>query len=193
MPQGLTDDESTLVQAMAWCLQATSHYLSQCWLNSLSPYGVASAQWVNVANCQLTLMMFWAQRHHGHGIVTSWQWYLTQCFVSNNSNSPWANVASNSGQTEAWLWSGKKSRIRYGFYVVMLHNQLTVIQQKKNQSSLHIMTLFTMGLLPDTKIAGCACAGNAGNVFPATAGYGSRHASRHVRHARAVMHAGIDN
>ena len=31
------------------------------------------------------------------------------------------------------------------------------------------------------KIAGCACAGNAGNVFRATAGYRSRHASRHVR------------
>ena len=28
--------------------------------------------------------------------------------------------------------------------------------------------IFTpMGLFPDTKIAGCACAGNAGNVFPA--------------------------
>ena len=43
------------------------------------------------------------------------------------------------------------------------------------------------------KIAGCACAGNAGNVFPASAGWRSRHASRHVRHARAVMHAGIAN
>ena len=26
MPQALTDDESTLVQVMAWCRQATSHY-----------------------------------------------------------------------------------------------------------------------------------------------------------------------
>ena len=30
------------------------------------------------------------------------------------------------------------------------------------------------------KIAGCACAGNAGNVFPAIVGMRSRHASRHV-------------
>ena len=30
MPQDLTDDKSTLVQVMAWCRQATSHYLSQC-------------------------------------------------------------------------------------------------------------------------------------------------------------------
>ena len=30
MPWDLTDDRSTLVQVMAWCRQATSHYLSQC-------------------------------------------------------------------------------------------------------------------------------------------------------------------
>ena len=42
-------------------------------------------------------------------------------------------------------------------------------------------------------IAGCACSGNAGNVFPAPTGWRSRHASRHVRDARAVMHAGIAN
>ena len=50
---------------------------------------------------------------------------------------------------------------------------------------------YGMGLLPDTQNCGCACAGNAGNVFPVTAGERPRHASRHVRHARAVMHAGI--
>ena len=47
MPQDLTNDKSTLVQVMAWCHQATSHYLSQCWLSSLTPYGVARPQWVN--------------------------------------------------------------------------------------------------------------------------------------------------
>ena len=34
IPQDLTDDKSTLVQVMAWCRQAASHYLSQCWLSS---------------------------------------------------------------------------------------------------------------------------------------------------------------
>ena len=33
---------------MAWCRQATSHYLSQCWLSLLSPYGVARPQWVKM-------------------------------------------------------------------------------------------------------------------------------------------------
>ena len=50
MPQDLTDDKSTLVQVMAWCRQATSHYLSQCWLSSLSPYGIARPQGVDINN-----------------------------------------------------------------------------------------------------------------------------------------------
>ena len=41
-----TDDQSTLVQVMAWCHQATRHYLSQCWPRSLLPYGVTRPQWV---------------------------------------------------------------------------------------------------------------------------------------------------
>ena len=48
IPLDLTDDMSTLVQVMAWCRQATSHYLSQCWPRSLPPYGVTRPQWVNV-------------------------------------------------------------------------------------------------------------------------------------------------
>ena len=30
-------DKSTLIQGMAWCRQATSHNLNQCWLISMSP------------------------------------------------------------------------------------------------------------------------------------------------------------
>ena len=41
MPQGTsdgTDHKSALVRAMAWCCQATSHYLSKCWPRSMSPH-----------------------------------------------------------------------------------------------------------------------------------------------------------
>ena len=41
-----TGDKSTLVQVMAWCCQATSHYLSLCWPGFMSPYGIAQPQWV---------------------------------------------------------------------------------------------------------------------------------------------------
>ena len=43
----LIHEKSALFQVMAWCHQATSHYLSKCWPRSLSPYGVTRPQWVN--------------------------------------------------------------------------------------------------------------------------------------------------
>ena len=48
-PQNLTNEKSTLVQLMAWSCQATSHYLSQSWPRSISPYGVTRPQCVIVA------------------------------------------------------------------------------------------------------------------------------------------------
>ena len=64
MPQDLTDDKSTLVQVMAWCCQATSHYLSQCWPRSVSPYGVTRPQWVNHHSISLKFYI-------GHGNITA--------------------------------------------------------------------------------------------------------------------------
>ena len=46
MSLDFTNDQSILVQVMAWCRQATSHYLSQCWPRYLSPYGVKRPEWV---------------------------------------------------------------------------------------------------------------------------------------------------
>ena len=40
--------QSTLVQVMAWCRQATSHYLSQCWPRFMSPCGVTRPQCVKM-------------------------------------------------------------------------------------------------------------------------------------------------
>ena len=39
-------NESALVQVMAWCRQATSHYLNQGWLRSMSTYDINRPQWV---------------------------------------------------------------------------------------------------------------------------------------------------
>ena len=58
MPLDLTHDKSTLVQVMAWCRQATSHYLNQCWPRSMSPNGVTRPQWVNKGSVQIT----WRER-----------------------------------------------------------------------------------------------------------------------------------
>ena len=41
-----SDGKSTLVQVMASCHQATSHYLKQCWLRSILPYNITGPQWI---------------------------------------------------------------------------------------------------------------------------------------------------
>ena len=46
-PINTFDDKSTLTQVMAWCHQATSHYLSQCWPKSMSTCGFTRIQWVD--------------------------------------------------------------------------------------------------------------------------------------------------
>ena len=40
MPRDCIDDKSTLVHGMAWCRQATSHYLNKCWPRFMASYGV---------------------------------------------------------------------------------------------------------------------------------------------------------
>ena len=88
MPQDLTDDKSTFVQVMAWCRQATSHYLSQCWPRSMSPYGVTRPQWVKV--------MAWACLVPIHvdlsstGLKLQWIWFFfisqkmhVKCFLQS--------------------------------------------------------------------------------------------------------------
>ena len=63
MPLDLPDDKSTLVQVMAWCRQATSHYLSQCWPRPISPYGFTWPQWVNVLTRALFTNPPWISNH----------------------------------------------------------------------------------------------------------------------------------
>ena len=47
MSHNTTDDKSTLAQVMAWCRQASSHDLSQCWPRCMLTYFVTRPQWVN--------------------------------------------------------------------------------------------------------------------------------------------------
>ena len=42
------NERSTLVLVMAWCNQATSHYLNQYWPKSISSYGIISPHLVDI-------------------------------------------------------------------------------------------------------------------------------------------------
>ena len=50
MPQNSADNKPTLVQAMAWCHQATSHYPGQCLSRFMSPYDVTKPQRIQLDN-----------------------------------------------------------------------------------------------------------------------------------------------
>ena len=76
MPWDLTDDKSTLVQVMAWCRQATSHYLSQCWPSSMSPYGVTRPQWVNPDLWCHTASLSLRLTRHFHSHLAKPYWHL---------------------------------------------------------------------------------------------------------------------
>ena len=79
MPWDLTDDKSTLVQVMAWCHQATSHYLSQCWPSSMSPYGITRPQWVKWNN------LFWRSIHYVNSLLTLEKIFLDICQAISNA------------------------------------------------------------------------------------------------------------
>ena len=65
LPRDLPDNQSTIVQVMGWCRQAVSHYLSQCWPRSLSPYHIAWPQRVD----RRTPKLFWGNHLH-YGVMT---------------------------------------------------------------------------------------------------------------------------
>ena len=84
MPENNYDDKSTLVQVMAWCLMASSHYLSQCWPSSMLPYDATRPWWVNSKDVNFSplaveLHLFsikpWICNHFTHGwmLLRYWQ------------------------------------------------------------------------------------------------------------------------
>ena len=56
MALNLPDKSSTLVQVMAWCHQATNHYLSLCWPWSMFWYDITRPQWVTHSTLCILLL-----------------------------------------------------------------------------------------------------------------------------------------
>ena len=94
MSLDLTDDKSTLVQVMAWCRQATSHYLSRCWLRPVSPYGVTRPQWVKNLYTKYVYIYIYIYTHtHTH------QWLL---FESTQGMKPTVNYHKPQKAQHPW-------------------------------------------------------------------------------------------
>ena len=86
-PWELNGDTSALVLVMAWCHQAPSHYLLQCWTRSQTPYGITRPQWV-----KLSKFMAWFQ-NFGYLLIKS---KLIWCLHSLDSlpGCPFSSTAS---------------------------------------------------------------------------------------------------
>ena len=90
MSLDFTDDQSTLVQVMARCRQASSHYLSQCWPRSLSPYGFTRTQWVN-AYLNLDIFSNHYLQRQGQALVI---WLIIQFWWTFHNEKHWHTFIS---------------------------------------------------------------------------------------------------
>ena len=100
----LTDDKSTLVQIMAWCHLAPSHYLRQCLPWYLSPYGITRPQWAvftklhrHISFCCYQLLngrwwgkMFWIKMYWTPAKML----LLANVDEYNFANAEWVNLNS---------------------------------------------------------------------------------------------------
>ena len=66
------NDQSTLVKLMAWCCQATSLYLNQCWPRSLMPNGFTRPQWVNLDHLSISRYYIFITLPHYHCFLLIW-------------------------------------------------------------------------------------------------------------------------
>ena len=76
MSLDLTNDKSTLVQVMAWCRQATSHYLSQCWPRSLLPYELIPAWISNYIQFKVWDEITYPFPNFSGAAIEVWEWIL---------------------------------------------------------------------------------------------------------------------
>ena len=67
---------------MAWCRQATNHYLIQYWLGSMSPYGVTKLQWIqHIFHGYITeaLLPTWLTYRQRYSVAFTWEQFHKKC------------------------------------------------------------------------------------------------------------------
>ena len=116
MPQNLIYDKSTLVHEMAWCCQATSHYLSQCLPKYMSPYSITRPQGIISSwPGSIFLVSSWVrlfqhidglvqERHNSSALAMEWRLSCTNPSIScvNNARYSTYNFVH---ALYFWLWN----------------------------------------------------------------------------------------
>ena len=84
---------------MAWCREATSHYLNPCWPRSMSPYGVTRPQWVNLFWPHDVIWHQWRHMASRNNIGSGKGW-----FTASNKPIPQPMLTNNHWGLVAFTW-----------------------------------------------------------------------------------------
>ena len=76
MAQDLTDDKSALIQVLAWCCQARSHYMNQCWLRSMMLYDDTRSQWVTPIEIWTKRQLFFLNKKNFLNFIPNSHFFL---------------------------------------------------------------------------------------------------------------------
>ena len=96
----ILSDESTLVQVMAWCRQATSHYLSQWWPRSMAPQPHCLCFFFS----RIRLKCF--PQHDNHNVICE----ISKRFVHQNGRNGQTIFGEISACDEFWTYCHDRYR-----------------------------------------------------------------------------------
>ena len=105
MPLNTIDNKSTSVQVMAWCRQATSHYLSQCWPWSMLPYGKQANSLIRIS--YVTHIMWFINTLEGKKKGISWRKFNINKFTWHKSSQIGINSQSCCYTSQYQIWKKK--------------------------------------------------------------------------------------
>ena len=124
------DDQSTLVQVMAWCRQATSHYLSQWWPRSMLPYGVTRPQWVNLSqSAVMCACLLLKTTSHFPNDKVGHAFFLLVPFNFSWHWKQWLHITFrlSEDKTHNWpLWSWTRGKLCVSNSICTIHIPLSI-------------------------------------------------------------------
>ena len=95
-------EKTTLVQVVAWCHQAPSRYLSQCWSRSMLPYGVSDLSSAQQNCIHVHFQLFTT---HSSVVTESWTYHVSVMNLSHIIATGSVTYLSHTlPTTESWTY-----------------------------------------------------------------------------------------
>ena len=111
------------VQVMAWCRQATSHYLSQCWTRSMSPYGSNRPQWSNL-HALVSYLCLRVASWLGTVMTSNLYVFLQFFYIANGDFDRicWQDEVIQIGWRDIAKYSFSRGKNKYDYFVDCSYN-----------------------------------------------------------------------